>query len=42
MIDEAALADAFLAEVPFDGTRWRPGHVSRIRVEGYKGSRNRG
>ena len=42
VIDEAALADAFLARVPFDGTRWRPGHVSRIRVEGYKESLEQG
>jgi arabinofuranosyltransferase len=35
IIDNAALADAFLARVPFDGTRWRPGHVSRIKVDGY-------
>jgi arabinofuranosyltransferase len=35
VIDEAALADAFLARVPFDGTRWRPGHVSRASVDGY-------
>ena len=42
VIDEAALADAFLARVPFDGTRWRPGHVSRLRVEGYKESLEQG
>jgi arabinofuranosyltransferase len=35
IIDNAALADAFLARVPFDGMRWRPGHVGRAKVEGY-------
>ena len=38
IMDEAALADAFMARVPFDGTRWRPGHVSRVKIGGYEES----